>query len=175
MKRNTYADDRVDDSRQAAIESNWIPIEAELKRHDPFRALELYRAAHPRYKLAISRLIFDWMAKMLALPPTKQFPWADDQGVCRLIYFVWPKFPLRMFDPEDLPELWQHLARYDHEFRHGGWVGARAPVNDAESAVLWGEANANPPGSTKVATQPERAVQGLLEALKSKSPEKDGL
>lgn len=121
MRRRETGGGQEHETREHAemrIETNWQAVETHLIRRDPFGVVDAYRSVPPDTKNAIYWRIVDYLNRVLALPPHPQIPFEDDnEGLNRLIYVCWPVIPVRSFDVEDLPDLWQRIGDYDAQFR----------------------------------------------------------
>lgn len=155
------------------LDRRWITIQQALVVGDVFTVVDTFRECPRRIKSPMQRRIYDWLADYLALPPTKEFPWPDDQGLQRLIYLTWPKIPVRSFDVEDLPALWQNLEQYDNQYRLGRWLGTVLVKNDADCVAFEPLPNDPPPLSTEVATPQQGSLQGILERLEKSVPKEE--
>ena len=117
-----FEDDDKAPGGQAVIESNWEPMRNALAREDWFQVVDIYRGVPDGTKHALHARATHYLAKKLALAPTKQAPFEDEGGLNRLIYMVWPTLPIRVFDFEDLPTMMLEVERYNQMYREGGWL-----------------------------------------------------
>ena len=106
-----------------AIEAIWLPVEQSLNRRDPMAALEEIGRMEPRMRHVMRNKAEAWFTRELALPPTDQCQWFDDQGLYRLIYLIWEEIPIRVFYVEMIPDLMANFDRYDRKYKGpGSWI-----------------------------------------------------
>lgn len=117
MRTRTQADDVAAGNPYCGqIEAAWEKIRPALERCDPNTARAEWGRAPENIRHALECRVENWIIKQLAIPPARQHPYEDRDGLVWLMWEIlgWKELPLRPFSMSILPDIMAAMATHGH-------------------------------------------------------------